>query len=331
MKIKGKRLSGYLVWLKKGISNPKLLIFVFFLFVSVVFWLINSLSEKYTGKISYPVKFVNISKNKVLLTNLPEQITIHAESFGFSLLKAKLNAGLKPVIIDFNKYYLIQSEDDTNRYLLNTDNILDDIEKQLQMDMKIKDISPDSIFLQYTKRSSKKIPVNLNLMLDYKKPFMREGEIIVQPDSVTISGPYTILDTIRFVETEYMKISSIEDTQQFSLELIPIEHISFSQKSVNITIPVEQFTEFELNVPINVLNKPQGVDVKLFPNTIKIKCLVALSNYKKIDKKDFKVVVDYDSINNNEKNKLEVTNIASPDYIKQYKYSPEHVEYIIEK
>ncbi len=331
MKVKGKRLSGYLQKLKNGLSNPKLLVFTFFLFVSVVFWLINSLSDKYTTEIVYPVRFINNYQRKVLITKLPERLSIRAEAFGYSLLKAKLNAGLKPIIIDFNRCKLKQSSSDTNSYYLITNSALEDIRKQVNSELTIKDVNPDSVFFQFTKRSSRKLPVNLNLMLDYKKPFMRSGEIDISPDSIMVSGPYNQLDSIRFIETIFRKISRIERTQKFTIELKPLEHVSFEHKNVDVTIPVEQFTEFETKIPINVLNKPADIEVKLFPNNVAVTCLVALSDYKRIEKDDFNAVVDYQSIAGNLSNRLNVSIIKLPDYIKRYKFSPKNVEYIIEK
>jgi len=332
LKIKANRLSGYLDWIKNGLTNPKLLIFVFFLFVSVVFWLINSLGEKYTAKISYPVKFVNYSANKVLITELPEKISVYGEAIGYTLLKAKLNAGLKPVIIDFNRYNLQQTSYDTNIFFINTRHVVEDVERQLNADIAIRNISPDTICLHYSKKSSKTVPVHLSLMIDYRKPFMRTGKIDIQPDSVFVTGPYRMLDTVTLIETEHKKLMGVDETQKFTVKLKTMKHVNLSANSVNVTIPVEQFTEAQLTVPVDVLNEPEGVEVKLFPNSVKITCMVALSNYKKINENDFDIIVYYDSIDNSiENNKLEINSLGIPEYIKQYKFSPEHVEYIIEK
>ena len=51
---------------------------------------------------------------------------------------------------------------------------------------------------------------------------------------------------------------------------------SVSEKKVTVTIPVEQFTEAEFQVTVRILNSPDSINIKIFPDAVTVKCLVAI-------------------------------------------------------
>ena len=53
---------------KKGVSaiNRDVVVFAFFLFLSFGFWYLNSLGKEIEADIRYPVKYINIPKDRVI-------------------------------------------------------------------------------------------------------------------------------------------------------------------------------------------------------------------------------------------------------------------------
>ena len=56
--------------------NKRLTAFLVCLFVSSLFWFLNSLSHKYTETINIPVTYTNLPKDKFLINKLPEKILL---------------------------------------------------------------------------------------------------------------------------------------------------------------------------------------------------------------------------------------------------------------
>ena len=57
----------------------------------------------------------------------------------------------------------------------------------------------------------------------------------------------------------------------------PAKECTVSAKKVILTIPVEQFTEAEIKVPVKILNCPDSISIKIFPDVVTVKGLVAIS------------------------------------------------------
>jgi hypothetical protein len=110
-----------------------------------------------------------------------------------------------------------------------------------------------------------------------------------------------------------------------------VEGLGYSNKKVVINIFVEQFTEAEKNVAIKVENLPDTLQLRTFPNRVKISYLVGMNSYEAIQEDQFRAVVDYKETLNSKGNRLRVRIIQMPSQVVNLRYSPQTIEYIIEK
>ena len=98
-----------------------------------------------------------------------------------------------------------------------------------------------------------------------------------------------------------------------------------------MTIPAEQFTEAEITVPVKILNLPDSIDVKIFPDVVTVRGLVAVNDYKKFEDIPFEVILDLGkkSLKTPERIPLEIHNI--PPFITSLRIIPPDVDFLIEK
>ncbi|MEA3317582.1 MAG: hypothetical protein U9R54_06460, partial [Bacteroidota bacterium] len=175
----------------------------------------------------------------------------------------------------------------------------------------------------------KKVPVLSQIQVELKKQYLIKEKIKFTPDSINISGPGQIIDTINNVFSKKRQYYEAEKTIQDEILLKKINGVSLSNNSVNFSLIIEEFTEGNIKVPLRVINMPDSVILRTFPNENTISFLVALSDFDKIIEPQFDAVVDYDEIAG--KSKLKVHLLKYPDNIYSVKTKPEYVEYIIEK
>ena len=57
-------------------ANKKFLIFLFFLFLSTIFWLSIALNEIVEKEISVPIRLANVSQNAVITTHIPDSLRV---------------------------------------------------------------------------------------------------------------------------------------------------------------------------------------------------------------------------------------------------------------
>jgi hypothetical protein len=193
------------------------------------------------------------------------------------------------------------------------------------------EIKPDTLYFKFTDVVDKKVPVKPLLNIQFKKQYILMGDVKVKPDSIVVSGPKVMTDTLQWIYTKELKMKDVKDSIISELELLPIHKFIFQNKKVVVTVPVEKYTEKVLSIPIEAENAPDGLDIKTFPGSITLSCRVGISNYDKLTPYLFRVTVDYNTLVGTHQNKLKVNLVKAPSYVQNVRFHPKSVDYLIEK
>jgi len=327
-----------LIWLRnkagRGISNINrdYTIFGFFLLLSFIFWYLNSLGKEIETEIRYPVRYVNLPKERTLAEELPSRLNLYLKGPGYAVLKLKLTGSRAPVILDISalNYRRVPGSRDLS-YYLKTSGIIPKLKNDLRSECQILYIKPDTLFFRFDRIVSKKVPVVSAVEVITDRQYFIKGGIAIEPETIKISGPSGILDTITEVRTKYRKFTRVNETLKKSISLDLPDYYSASVKKVSVTIPVEQFTEAELTVPVKILNQPDSIDLKIFPDVVTVKGLVAVNDFKKLAEIPFEVILDMDKVNlrSSERIPLEIRNV--PPFLTSLRITPGDVDFLIEK
>ncbi len=309
--------------------RQKILSFLFFLLLSFIFWLFKILDNYYTTNLSFPVEFVPYRVDMVMVGDNPKNLTLNVTGQGYTLVKKKFAINPKPIVIQMLVLNLKQVSKGSHHYYAITHPLKEYIQRQLGTELTLNFLYPDTLWFNLSPITYKKVKVIPNVKIKYVKQHMLEGDLIVQPDSIEVKGPITMLDTLSAVYTEYVTFIGVFRSFTRILPLIPIHQVSYSTNEVSVTIPVEKFTQASLTIPIKTVNVPDSIHLTLLPSKINVEFLVSLKNYKKINPSLFSIIVDYkDCIASS--NKLPVRIDRSPYMIKNLNYYPRNVEYLIE-
>lgn len=328
MKKKLSDITKYLQ-LEKIKNNKQIVAFLVCLLIATVLWFLNALSKDYTATISYPVKYVNPPSNRFLSNTPPAKFDLKVEAHGFTLLRHKLSLSFSPIVLNLNSITR-NAKSDSGTYTIRTEDLTRRISDQVSKEISIAEIRPEYITLVLDSLITKKVPVKLNVNTAFKPQFYLEEPISAIPDSVNITGPATVLDTISSLNTESKTFEQLDAPIEKSIALLHPEKTSLSPEKVTVKIPVERFTEKELKLPIEVRNKPESVNIKLFPSEVNVSILVGLNEFENINSSDFKVYVDYDTITKSHPEELDVKIDTKPSFIQMLRISPATVEYLIE-
>ena len=316
---------------KKITLNRRALIFFFFLLLSILFWFLTVMNKEYETSISYPVHYIRFPEKKVLVNDIPDRLELTVNAGGYTLLRYQLQSRIAPIIFDVNSFSLNTVLGDPSTLYILTSYAKDRIAKQLSPEMEILNISPDSLFFQFADKVSKKVPVEPAITISFEKQYMQVGPYLVEPDSVTISGPKMIIDTIKAVDTEPIIMSDVNRSFEMELEMQPLHKVEYDPLEVWIQVPVEKFTEASVKVQIEVINMPDSLILRAFPPTVTISCQIGLSAYETLNEHLFRAVIDYADVGKMLGNKLQVQIIKMPVYIQSVNFTPKSVEYIVER
>ncbi|MCO6500467.1 MAG: hypothetical protein J5I47_08840 [Vicingus serpentipes] len=293
------------------------------------------MGNNYSTNITFNVNYQNTPKNKVILNELPQKIDIKIKGLGFDLLAYKLQ--LKQPIVTVNLTTLKnfnRKEGTIVTQTLSTKNFQPYISTQLGEHLDIQTIFPDSIYFELDEKVEKLLLIVPKTTITYDQQYQLFGEMLLKPAVVNVSGPKSVLDTMRKIYTEELVLEGLNKTTTealvFSSEYNK-QQLTFNPQQVFIHIPIEKYTESIKKVKLNAINVPENIVLKAIPGEIEVKFRVPLSKIAALENAVFSAEIDYQQINQEFNHKLKVNLTSYPDFIQSITLTPTKVEYILKK
>lgn len=315
---------------KKIRLNRRWVSFLFCVLISAFFWMMMTLSKEYGVVFNFPVKYINPPTDKVIANHLPVAIDIEIRAKGFSILAYKIRHRQETVLIDIKNLKPLY---DKNHYYLLTNSRLDKITAQFDNDIKIQKIYPDTIFFNFNKKLTRKVPVKANLTVEFDKHYQQSDSVKLFPAQIAVSGAADLVNKVKYVQTAPMRLKNVTDSAVVKLDILKtpdLKLLDISQTIVEAKVTAAKYTEGSMELPVEIENLPRGYNLKIFPDKVTVKYNVAFQNYEKITASQFRVVVDYDKIEEGS-TRLKVHLLKFPSEVRAIKLNPEKVEYIIRK
>lgn len=164
--MKGKHGIRSEILTKKKVSaiNRDVVVFAFFLLLSFILWYLNSIRKDIEADINYPVKYVNLPKEKVIVEEPPVKLNLYLKGPGYSILKLRLSGKKAPVIVDISKvsYKRVPGSKSLNYFIL-TSGLTRSLTVQLRSECEVISVKPDTLFFSLEKsvaRSGGSVPDN---------------------------------------------------------------------------------------------------------------------------------------------------------------------------
>jgi hypothetical protein len=315
--------------------NREFLTYVVFLLIAIMIWFFHMLSKEHTADLRFRTSFTDTPADKVLLEAPDKYMFLTVTAQGFTLLKYKMGMVFHPISISANyrmlkkDYHHLQGE-----YYILSSSIVQDVKRQLGEDINLVHIAPDTLKFLFGETVKKKVPVKVQAQFQFEKEFLSTGALSVHPEKITVSGPEALVDALHYVHSVTKTYKNLKDTLKATIALLPpAEHLAYDTREVEIMLPVERHTETSLSVVIEAINLPDGYDMKIFPGTATITCMVPISRFDRLQPNMFRIAVDYDAVTNSAESspKAKVSLIKAPSYVSDIRFHPQNVDFIVEK
>lgn len=298
--------------------------------IATGFWFLNALSKTYTVEIVAPVEYSNFPRNKTFTGNLPDNFEMTVRAHGFTILRHQFSFLFGPLSFDVNEMTNNRMLDNNKtNFAFPSRQFLNELSYQLSNDIEILSMSPDTLFFRFGKMTQKRVKIKPVVNINLKKQFQISGEKTTSPNTVVVSGPQSILDTLQFVYTKPIELNAVDQPIKVKVEINPVKELFFDPPSVDLTIPVEEYTEGQQSVQVILTDAPTDLKVKLFPARVKVSFLVGLSRFSEIHPEDFNLDVNYAEIEKGQQ-RLRIKVVSAPAFLYDVKITPEEIEYLIE-
>lgn len=299
---------------------------LFFLLLALFFWILTKFSKEYTETVSATLQYENAPENTMLVNEDRNDVTFDMVGNGFELVLLKLkNPKIK---VDVGEFYIAESK---LAVIPNAD-LVRIISSQLDRDRPVSNLSVEDLEIVLNKVVSKRVPVRASTDLTFKEGFKSLGAVKVAPDSVDISGPEGSVEGIEFVTTDTAVLRNVDKNVEVEVAInFPAgTNVSVSPDKVELSVPVEEFTQKNITVPVEVTNFNSEGTLKLIPETVSLTFDVSVNDFKNILSSDFRVVCDY-AERNPEGNFMFPKLVKTPDGILNVEMGTNRIEYLIFK
>ncbi|GAA4282382.1 hypothetical protein GCM10022260_28050 [Gaetbulibacter aestuarii] len=283
----------------------------------------SKLSKQYTNTIEFGINTVNVPQEAVILNDSNRNLKLTLKTYGFKWLNYYLN---EPKInIDFSKDVVKRDStfiwSKSMSFLTNTQ-----FDKQVQLLA----MTPDTLYFKFDVNEVKKVNININSDIKFSLGYDLESALKSNPDSITVVGPKSLVDTILNISTEKLTLKDIKANidQTIALKLPKNRDIKFSHKQVDVHAKVGKFTEGMVKVPVNLINVPDTLKIKYFPKVVVVSYYVSLTNFNQVKAQDFKVVCDFNKVTKNQ-SVLIPQLMATSDLVKDAKINQNRIEFIV--
>jgi YbbR domain-containing protein len=317
-------------YIRRIFLNKKVATFLLCLCIASFLWLINALNRNYKETIPIAIKYVNLPKNKLLATELPKFVQAEIKTTGAKLFFIKFNLAKTFVTIDPTPALAKMQKRQT--VAINTAQYAGNFSALLNTEVELLKVKPDSIYFSFGRSYKKIVPVKPVLMINFDPFYNYHNKVNITPSSITLYGDSALLTGIDSVNTEKIVLNDFNASiSQKAKILLPEEiesRVRLSAEEVLLEIDVDKYTETYVEVPVEAKNVPAGLQLKTFPDKVKLTVQVPMSEFEKIKPELFKATTDYKE---GSRNKLKVSVQGTGPNIKVTKISPEKVEYIQRK
>lgn len=312
----------------KRIPWKKILTFLFFVFLSSIFWMMQIYRQKFEATFVIPIKYTNVPDSIVFSNDLPMSINTRIKDDGASLFK----------------YYFTKRKDSLNiniRELISRtqtptiDGRLFDqlIRSKLFITTELISYSPAQVSYSYAILHQKKLPVIYDGYINLASGYIIDGDFVINPDSVYAYGSKAALDTLFFAHTTTDTVMNVNSSRKIAVPIQATDGVKYIPNTIELSIPVDEFTQKDIEVPIVCVNVPKNMNVKFFPSSVKVPIFVGLRRFNDINDNDFQIKVDYNEINEikNVSSSISVRITESPDYVRTKPPIPSEVEFVLEQ
>lgn len=327
-----KTRANILSYLKPRLSRRSV-VFVLCLLLSALFWLLTSLSKTYVDELIIPVKYINVPEEMLVENEPTESVKAEVKGFGFDLLWHWLKFEKAEIVVNANPSSLASfKKAGEDVHFLLTETKTGKLGTLEDDQLEILKIYPDTLFLKFQPIYTKTVPVMLDASYSFEKQFDLSGPILIEPDSIQISGIQSLIEPLSFVTTEPVEWIDLSESISETVPIISSENarlIRYNKDQVQVTLSVQEFTEGSVSVPLTIQGA-EHVDVNLFPSSVEVKYLVALEDFDRITADMFAVQVSLDE-ESQDKHFLMAKIIEKPSNVKYVRAIPSQVEFIVRK
>ena len=271
-------------------SRTEVLTFLLFVAIAAFFWFVQTRAEVTDSEFTVHLVIRDQPQDKVFTTRVPSELKVTISDTNSRLFNYGFHDRLDTLAIDFERY-----ADAVGNFRVSAAELQSLLREELEGSTKIVSVSPTLIDARFAQTEGRRIPVRLAHHYRIADNH-RIRPVLIEPDSVTVNAPSTVLDTMRWVFTmpSGQRVQLLTDTLTEQLQLSLPLGVKATPSHVKVTVPVSEYVQKVFDrLVVRVQGEPEGYRLVVFPYAVRLSCLVDIGTYRTLTDDQFLVTADY--------------------------------------
>lgn len=191
---------------------------------------------------------------------------------------------------------------------------------------------PDSVTVELDRFARREVPVQPQITMIPMDGYTQVGELVIEPDSVTLSGPESLVRSVSDIPTEQKQYRNVIKKIQGKVSLVPppSETLHYSLNTVQFTADIQRIGErFITEIPITVTHT-QGRNVTVVPSALSLRLQGGVEVLSKLKKEEIVATIDFRSRMRYGSNRIPAT-IKLPKDVRFSDVKPKTFELVVER
>lgn len=286
--------------------------------------------------VEQPIAVVNIPGEVVLSHLSQNKVRFTMEATGARLLVHNLLLSDDTLYFDANKLKHLE-KDGEPWYFIPAELLINNLANRIDARKFVIDVVPDTVYVRFSFAAEKMVPVLTNVSLSFAKGFGQTDHLMVEPDSIKVRGPGNFVDTLSAIYTETIVLENLNQNTRKLVHLVnpALENgISLGTTRVEVIVPVGEFTQTELELPIavkrNIADVSSDLEIILFPNRVTVLFAVSKQQSHLLDTTLLEAYVNCPLGYQPPPIRLSVLIGNLPPFVSVVSINPAQVEYLIQ-
>jgi hypothetical protein len=268
--------------------NQKLRSFLVFLLMAASIWFLTKFSKPLVAEFRLNLEYTNFPQQTLVSTDAPKVLTVTVNANGFKLLTEFFSD--KSLVIDLSAGRLL--EDDKIRF--SQDQLLAFCYRKMPAAGVIS-LDTKELIVPIDRMAAKEIEVFFQGEVSLSQGFKMIGQPKIEPNKITVYGPSQMIDTISSIRTIYTRLEGLRSNinKAIALESLFSNELSRSQDSIFWSAQILEYTQKQIELPVELINVPRGKKLQIFPEMMTLSVEIPVNEYALYDKSNFRLICDY--------------------------------------
>lgn len=268
--------------------NQKLRSFLVFLLMAASIWFLTKFSKPLVAEFRLNLEYTNFPQQTLVSTDAPKVLNVTVNANGFKLLTEFFSD--KSLVIDLSAGRLL--EDDKIRF--SQDQLLAFCYRKMPAAGVIS-LDTKELIVPIDRMAAKEIEVLFQGEVSLSQGFKMIGQPKIEPNKITVYGPSQMIDTISSIRTIYTRLEGLRSNinKAIALESLFSNELSRSQDSIFWSAQILEYTQKQIELPVELINVPRGKKLQIFPEMMTLSVEIPVNEYALYDKSNFRLICDY--------------------------------------